>query len=293
MVALLKKVLGVAPRSEDDGGLSPSALARLLAVPSTSGYQAVAYEHAERAAGHRVLMVCTEQGLMTMANGQVFSTGNHPVEMFVPLLHFERAGFEVAVLTPTGAPARIETWAMPEKDSVVREIAERYRSQLEAPLSLRKFVDEDQFDAGRDVAIFVPGGHGAMLGLPECPELGALFRRVVETGRFVLSICHGPAAFLSTAAERQGSDKSFLFNGFEAAAFPDKMDRVSPHLGYLPGPMPWYFGERLAAHGLKLVNGKADATCHRDRWLVTGASPQAADPFGRLATQTLLDALAN
>ena len=35
-----------------------------------------------------VLVVCTDEGLMPMKNGRTFSTGNHPVEMFVPMLHF-------------------------------------------------------------------------------------------------------------------------------------------------------------------------------------------------------------
>jgi len=29
-----------------------------------------------------------------MKNGKKFSTGNHPVEMLVPMLHFKKAGFE-------------------------------------------------------------------------------------------------------------------------------------------------------------------------------------------------------
>mgnify|MGYP001379604517 CR=1 FL=1 len=53
---------------------------------------------------------------MAMANGKKFSTGNHPVEMALPMLHFLSAGFEIDLITPTGAPIAIEIWAMPDKD---------------------------------------------------------------------------------------------------------------------------------------------------------------------------------
>jgi len=44
---------------------------------------------------------------MAMPNGKKFSTGNHPVEMALPMLHFLSAGFEIDLITPTGAPIAI------------------------------------------------------------------------------------------------------------------------------------------------------------------------------------------
>ena len=39
-----------------------------------------------------ILVVCTDEGDMRMKNGKTFHTGNHPVEMLVPMLHFRDAG---------------------------------------------------------------------------------------------------------------------------------------------------------------------------------------------------------
>ena len=67
-------------------------------------------------------MVCTQDRNMVMANGKRFSTGHNPVEMGLPMLHLINAGFEIDVVTPTGAPAIIEQWAMPGRefnDSIV------------------------------------------------------------------------------------------------------------------------------------------------------------------------------
>jgi molecular chaperone Hsp31 and glyoxalase 3 len=63
---------------------------------------------------------------------------------------------------------------------------------------------------------------------------------------------------------------------------------MAPMIGYLPGHMPYKFGERLQRLGVTLVNKKADSTCHVDRKLITGASPEAANDFGRLVAQQLL-----
>ena len=84
--------------------------------------------------------------------------------------------------------------------------------------------------------------------------------------------------------------RSFIYNGYKIAAFPDAVDKQMPMIGYLPGQVPWKFGERINALGVTIINKKADKTCHVDRRLVSGASPQAANPFGRLAAKTLLEA---
>ncbi|MFK7876276.1 MAG: hypothetical protein AB8B71_10920 [Paracoccaceae bacterium] len=53
-------------------------------------------------------MVCTEERNMTMANGKKFSTGNRPVKLGLPILHLMNAGFEIDIVTPTGAPVEID-----------------------------------------------------------------------------------------------------------------------------------------------------------------------------------------
>jgi molecular chaperone Hsp31 and glyoxalase 3 len=45
----------------------------------------------------------------------------------------------------------------------------------------------------------------------------------------------------------------------------------------------------LNALGVNIINTKANASCHIDRRLISGASPKAANDFGRLAAQTLLE----
>jgi molecular chaperone Hsp31 and glyoxalase 3 len=283
---MIRKLLGLAPTPERDGTFSPSRFALRAATSATTEYSPLEWPAAPAPERSRVLVIATQEGAMTMANGRRFSTGNHPVELFVPLLHLRDAGFEIDFATPTGKPVRIEMWAMPGKDDAVQEIYRASAPALSRPLSLADLVSGLGDDA-RYAAVFLPGGHGAMLGLPDDENVGRAIRWAHTLSRFILSICHGPAALLATM--RAGGD--FPFSGYCIAAFPDSLDRFTPRIGYMPGPMPWYFGEKLRELGIEIVNRRASGSVHRDRELVTGDSPKAANAFGILAARTLLETM--
>ena len=290
MISTIKKVVGTEPKMDGNGGFSPSPLALKLATKRKTDYEQVDYPTANRNEKRKVLMVCTEERYLTMDNGKKFSTGNHPVEMLVPMLHLEQAGFEIDIVTPTGKSVMIEMWAMPEEDEAVKGIFDKYRNMFEKPGSLKDFVEKSMTETSAYIAVFIPGGHGALLGLPENSDVGKLLHWVSETDRFMLAICHGPAAFL--AAKLDGGKDSFPYKGYEIAAFPDVVDKTTPLVGYMPGHMPWYFGEKLKENGVEIVNKMATGTCHRDRKLITGDSPYAANKFGKLAAEALLAELA-
>lgn len=282
-MSILRNLFKAAPTPTEDGAFQPSPLALKLATASKTDYDGGAYANPYRGGDKRVLMICTEERNMTMANGKKFSTGNHPVEMGLPMLHLLAAGFQIDIVTPTGAPAVIEDWAMPREDEAVMKLYRDYADAFANPGSLADFVANSMTDDAPYVGVYLPGGHGAMLGLPENEHLGKLLLWAHKLDLFTLAICHGPAALLAA-----GDGPSFIYNGYKIAAFPDAVDKQTPMIGYMPGHMPWKFGEKLSALGVEIINSKADATCHIDRRLISGASPKAANAFGRLAAETLL-----
>ena len=283
---MLKTLLGISPQAEPDGSYRPSKLAMKLATSAVTDYEPVP-QGTVSGHGARVLVVVTERKDMTMHNGKRFSTGTHPVELLVPLLHLRSAGLEIEISTPTGAPAAIEMWAMPTKDEAVMGLYEALKPQLEAPLSLSQVVEG--LPSRTDTrAVYLPGGHGAMLGLPEDENLGRLLRWAHEKNVYTVALCHGPGALLATAA----GDSPFLYEGYKMAVFPDSVDKMTPKIGYLPGAMPWHLGAKLAGLGVNVVNTKADDTCCVDRLLITGASPEASQKLGVLVTKTILDSSA-
>lgn len=290
-----KETLGLQAQEIEAGVYIPSKSSLKLAAPSKTNYDNTEYD-TPYTGNKKILMVCSEQQYMTMENGKKFDTGNHPVEMMVPLLHFKKAGFDTDIFTPTGASVKVEQWAMPEDDDDVKQIYAEYQSKLESPKSIADFVKNDMANSDDYAAIFIPGGHGAMLGLPEDKNLGELLRWGHENDLFTLAICHGPAALLS--ANLNGSDKAddkserdFIFKGYEMVAFPTGMDKQMPKIGYLPGTMPWYFGEKLEDLGVTISNKLATGSTHQDRKLISGDGPLAANEFGKLSATELLKAL--
>lgn len=280
---MFKKILGIAPNQAEDGAFSPSQLSLKLATSTKTNYDGGVYVNPYTGGKARILVVLTEERNMMMANGKKFSTGNHPVEMALPMLHFINAGFELDLVTPTGAPAIIEEWAMPNNDISVATLFAKYDDALAKPKSLIDFVNNSLIDESPYVGVFIPGGHGAMLGLPNDPNLGKVLRWAKKNDIHIITLCHGPGTLMSAKI-----DSEFIFNGYEIALFPDSVDKQTPIIGYLPGHMPFKLGEKLKELGMHIINKKADDTCHIDRNLITGASPYASNKLGRLAAEILL-----
>ncbi|MEZ8005537.1 MAG: protein deglycase HchA [Pseudomonadales bacterium] len=283
---MLKKLLGIAPHLESDGSYSPSKLALKLATVDKTDFESISYTKYEGNKS-KILVIFTEQKNMEMQNGKLFSTGNHPVETLVPMLHLKNAGFDFEIATPTGKPVVLEMWAFPEKDEQVKSLYNEYKSSFEQPKNLQDFVDTSLSAPESYAAVFVPGGHGAMLGIPEDQNVRKILNWAHENELFTVSLCHGPAALLATTL----NDQAFLYAGYNMAVFPHSVDKMTPKIGYLPGQVPWELSEKLASLGAKIVNTKADKTVCLDRKLITGASPLAANELGKLVAETLLKEL--
>ena len=214
----------------------------------------------------------------------------------VPMLHLRAAGFDIEVATPTGAPVQIEMWAMPTDDRAVMALYAEFRDQFENPRALADFVTNSMNETSPYAAVYLPGGHGAMLGLPDNVDVGKILNWAHERDLYTLSLCHGPAALLAAnlpEAKINQSGDGYLYDGYDMAVFPDAVDKQTPMIGYMPGHMPWKFGERLTALGVNILNKKSNGTTHIDRRLITGDGPKAANAFGRLAAESLLKQLSN
>lgn len=283
---MIKELLGIKAKKEEDGSFSPSKLSLKLATTQKTDYEPISYSQ-YKGPKKKILVICTEQKNMEMANGKLFSTGNHPVEVLVPMLHLKNAGFEFQIATPKGKPVAFEMWAFPKNDDHVKGIFDAYQSNFENPDSLEGLVNDSVLDKSTYIGIFIPGGHGAMLGLPEDKNVGRIIKWAHDNGLFIISLCHGPGALLSTTLD----DRGFIFNGYKMAVFPDSVDKLTPKIGYLPGPVPWKLNEQLEKYGANIINKKSDDTVCKDRKLLTGASPLASNKLGKLAADTLLDDL--
>lgn len=231
----------------------------------------------------KILTILTDERYLPVEGNKFFSTGNHPVETLLPLMHLQAAGYTIDVATLSGNMAKFELWAMPAKDKPVHEAWDKLVGQFDQPRVLADIVDI--LDADSDyAAVFIPGGHGATINLAESPVVGKVLAWALEQERPIITLCHGPAALLSA----KDADGKNLFAGYSVDVFPDALDQ-GPNLeiGYLPAAMKWLVAQELTRQGLTVLNDDMTGAVHKDRLLLTGDSPLASNALGRLAVETL------
>lgn len=277
------------PDPAEDNAYFPSPYSLSQFTSAKSDLDDARYPTPYRGGRWKILLIGADERYLPTDNGTLFSTGNHPVETLLPMYHLDKAGFTFDIATLSGNPVKFEFWAMPSEDAEVQGLFARYREQFRHPLKLAEVVEDALGEDSDYLGVFIPGGHGALIGLPESLDVKKVLQWALDRDRFIISLCHGPAALLA-AAESEPRDV-YPFSGYSICAFPDALDAQTPDIGYMPGHLTWKFGEQLQALGVSILNQDISGATHQDRKLLTGDSPLAANNLGKLAAATLLKAV--
>lgn len=270
----------------------PSKFSLTQYVPSKTDFDGADYPNAYRGGKWKILLIATQERYLKMDDGEFFSTGNHPVEVLLPLLHLDSAGFEIDIATISGDPVKFEMWAFPKDDQAVKNIFEKYKEKLRQPLNLQRVWGEGFTKDTPYIGVFIPGGHGALNDVPFSEIVGNILRWADSNERYYISLCHGPASMLAANLGKPEGSK-FIYDGYKIAVFPDSLDTgANIDMGYIPGKMPWLVGEELRKLGVTPINTGITGETTRDRYVVTGDSPLASNNLGKLAASTLLEDVA-
>ncbi|MDO5375291.1 MAG: protein deglycase HchA [Staphylococcus rostri] len=273
----------VADRAENNAYFPSEFSLSQYTAPKTD-FDGVEHKNAYTEGKWKVLVIAADERYLMLQNGKMFSTGNHPVETLLPLHHIMEAGFEVEVATLSGNPAKLEYWAMPTEDEAVMDTYEKLKAQLKAPKKLSDVVANLGADSDY-LSVFIPGGHAALIGIPDSEDVQKTLDWALENDRFIVTLCHGPAALLAASVNREQSPLA----GYSIVVFPDALDEgANIDIGYLPGRLPWLLAERLTEDGLKVVNESMSGQVLKDRNLLTGDSPLASNALGKLAVNEML-----
>ncbi|GHB72282.1 protein deglycase HchA [Streptomyces viridiviolaceus] len=275
------------PDTAEDNAYFPSPYSLSQYTSSKTDFDGVQHKGAYTQGRWKVLMIAAEERYVLLENGKMFSTGNHPVEMLLPLHHMMEAGFDVDVATLEGYPAKLELWAMPHEDEAVMGTYEALKPKLKQPKKLSDVVAKELGEDSDYIAVFIPGGHAAVVGLPASEAVGQTLEWALSNDKFIITLCHGPAALLAASLGRDESP----FKDYSVCVFPDALDE-GPNLeiGYLPGRLPWLVADLLSKQGLNVINDDMTGRTHRDRKLLTGDSPLASHRLGLLAAEALVEA---
>lgn len=275
------------PDAAEDNAFFPSPYSLSQYTSSQTDFDGVQHQGAYTGS-KRILVIATEERYLLTENGSFFSTGNHPVEMLLPLHHLMQAGFAVDVATLAGYPAKLELWAMPSQDEAVQATYEALKPKLKQPKTLSEVAANELGPDSDYLAVFIPGGHGAVTGLPTSQAVQHTLDWALDHEKFIITLCHGPAALLAASLGKNESP----FRGYSACVFPDALDQgPNIDIGYLPDQLQWLVADRLSKEGMTVVNEDMSGKVHQDRNLLTGDSPLASNRLGRLATDALVDAV--
>lgn len=275
------------PDPAEDNAFFPSPYSLGQFTSSKSNLGEADYPKTYRGGRWKVLMIAADERYLLMQNGTMFSTGNHPVEMLLPMYHMNKAGFDFDIATLSGNPVKLELWALPKEDQAVQNIYRKYLDKLKSPLKLSDVIEKDLGDNSDYIAVFIPGGHGALIGIPHSLDVKSVLKWAMEKDKYVISLCHGPSSLLAAAIDESKDD--YIFKGYKICVFPDAIDKKTPDIGYMPGALPWFIGEKLQELGVEILNSDITGKTHRYRKLITGDSPFASNNVGKAAANALLE----
>ncbi|MDI3464595.1 MAG: D-lactate dehydratase [Nitrospira sp.] len=146
------------PDPAENNVFFPSAYSLEKFTSSKSDWQGRTTQTPIARGNGRYSLIASEERYLLMQNGTMFSTGNHPVEMLLPMYHMNKAGFEFDIATLSGNPVKLELWALPKEDEAVQSVYQKYLGKLKSPLKLSDVIESKLGDDSHYIAVFIPGG---------------------------------------------------------------------------------------------------------------------------------------
>lgn len=212
------------------------------------------------------------------SDGSAEKTGFHLFEAAKPWGILKDAGIDVDVVTPNGGNAPIDPSSRDlDNDDNARFINDpKVNAQIDYAMPLSD-VDLDAYDA-----IYFPGGHGTMWDLPHSDAVRDAIVYMLEKGKTVAAVCHGPAALVNAKLR----DGRYVVDGRKVAAFTDAEERAVEK----DKRMPFALATRLEERGATLVSAaNFEAAVAVDGNLVTGQNPASAEGVGVAIRDQILE----
>lgn len=220
----------------------------------------------------KILFVMTGAREWTLKDGTEHPTGFWAEEAVAPYEVFTRAGHDVVFASPGGAVPQPDESSLSAQANGGEEAARAVAEGVAAMAGLDRPLKLEEVDAADYDAVFYPGGHGPMQDLAVDPASGRLITELLDSGRPLALVCHGPAALL--AARR--ADGSSPVAGYRLTGFTDEEERQA---GFADRA-PWLLQDRLVELGVRFDEGSPwQPHVVADRALVTGQNPASSRPL--------------
>jgi putative intracellular protease/amidase len=191
-------------------------------------------------------------------------TGNFLPEVAHPYHEFAAQGYNIDF-------ASIQGGTPPLYGTDIKDLADPLNKNFMNSEALVKFnnsaplasVDVSGYDA-----LFIPGGLGPMVDMPENAKLQQVIASTYERGAVISAVCHGPASLLNVKL----SDGSNLIKGKRLTSFTNHEEE-----GYAKNDVPFLLESALKESGAEHIGAPNwEANTIVDGRLVTGQNPASA-----------------
>ncbi|MEE3501785.1 type 1 glutamine amidotransferase domain-containing protein [Acidiphilium acidophilum] len=222
-----------------------------------------------------ILIVTTSH---TRIPGSDDRTGVWFEELATPYYAFIDAGCAVTLASVRGGEIPIDGRSLAE--TPLPASVQRFHEDEAALEAAHQSKPVDELTVTDYDALFLPGGHGTMWDFPNNPALAAAIVAMLDDGRIVASVCHGPAAFLGV----HRIDGSPLIKGRSITCFTDSEEAAV----HLDDKVPFLLEATLREAGAQVSVGP-DFAPHimEDGTLLTGQNPKSSEPLAQAVVAAL------
>lgn len=225
----------------------------------------------------KILIISTSHAVI---NKNKQKTGVWVEEIAAPYYAFKEAGYEVVIASVKGGMPPLDPKSL--EDSKNKEhISYRFLNDKEAGFAMQHSLPVSKVKVAEYVAVFLPGGHGAMFDFVSDSAFIKTMQRFVDAGKVIGAVCHGPAGLIPL---KNNSGAPFV-KGRKVSGFTDAEEE---QVG-LTDAMPFLLESKLQEQGgiIQRSNVPFRAFATRDGKLITGQNPSSSE----LVASLMIDAL--
>jgi len=230
---------------------------------------------------NKVLVILSGSDSITLDSGKKIETGFFLKELAQPLLSIVDANYKVVFANPNGVQAHMDPfsdhyiWYGFNVNEYNREMDVLDRMRKESNFTKpRTFSSISNEELQEYAGVFIPGGHAPMVDLVDNADLGRILKFFHDNQRPIASICHGPAAFLSTL--KQGE---FAFKDYKITCYSNAEEKTNEWMWW--DNLSNKLETMLRDNGAKMnIAWPMMSKVTQDRELITGQNPTSAYQLG-------------
>lgn len=223
----------------------------------------------------KILMILTSHEGMENTDSK---TGVWLGEFTEPYYELFDHGCYITLASPAGGEPPIDP--MSKLTENITESNRRFQADIVLQSAFAHTLKLESINPDEYDAVFFPGGHGPLWDLASNPTTGRIIVDMINAGKPVAAVCHGPAALISAAKAKLG-----FLEGKRVTGFTNTEEALVMRGDHIP----YKLETRLKELGADFHSALIPMTSHVevDGLLITGQNPLSAGPTAKALIEVL------